>query len=136
MFFRELLTASIIALVIGLGLVLLSRRWGIRAGVVYLFLLIFMATWAGGVWIRPFGPPIGEVHWLGFLIFGLFVALLLALFMPPRPPRGRQETLDALERMAAAKQLEEVTYVTLGVVFWVVLSLLLGAVILRYLIRA
>ena len=135
MFFKELLTALVIALMVSVGLVLLSRRGGRRTGVIYLFLIVFMATWAGGVWIRPFGPPVSHVHWLGFLIIGLFVALLLALFLPQRPPRGRQETLDALEQMAAAKQLEKVTYVTLGVVFWVVLFLLLGAVILRYLIR-
>lgn len=135
MLFKELLTALVISLMVGVGLVLLSRRWGRRTGVVYLFLIIFLATWAGGVRIRPFGPPIGQVHWLGFLIIGLFVALLLALFLPQRPPRGRRETLDTIEQMAAAKQIEEVTYVTLGVIFWVVLALLLGAVILRYLIR-
>jgi hypothetical protein len=136
MFLKELLTALIIALTVSLVFALLSRREGRRTGFVYLFLIIFMATWAGGVWIRPFGPPIGDVYWLGFLMAGLIVALLLALFLPQRPPRGREETLDALEQMAAAKQIEEVTYFTLGALFWLVLLLFLGIVVLRYVIRA
>jgi hypothetical protein len=93
MLLKELLTALVIALMVNLGLVLISRRDGRRTGVVYLFLIIFLATWAGGAWIRPFGPPIGHVHWLGFLIIGLFVALLLALFLPQRPPRGRRRDI-------------------------------------------
>jgi hypothetical protein len=136
MFLKELLTALIIALMVSLIFALMSRRGGWRTGFVYLFLIVFMATWACGVWIRPFGPPIGDVYWLGFLIAGLIVALLLALFLPQRPPRGRQETLDALEQMAAAKRVEEVTYVTLGVMFWLVLFLFLCIVVLRYVIGA
>ena len=91
-----------------------------------------MATWAGGVWIRPFGPALADIRWLQFLVIGLLAVLLVALFAPLRPPRGRHDTLDQLEDLAQQKQIEKMTYIALGAVFWVVLCVLIWAVIANY----
>jgi len=54
----------------------------------FLFVVLLLATWAGGVWLPPLGPAAWGVHWLSFVVVGLFVALLLAATMPPRYTRA------------------------------------------------
>jgi quinol-cytochrome oxidoreductase complex cytochrome b subunit len=76
-----------------------------------------------------------DIRWMQFLVVGLLAVLLAALFVPLRPPRGRDETLDQLEEMAKQKQLEKMTYITLSTVFWVVLCAFIWAVIANYVLR-
>ena len=112
--------------------VLLARRAGRRIGLLWLFLLLFLAAWAGGVWIRPLGPDLWGIHWLGFLLAGLVVALALVATRSPKAPQGRHETLDMLEEMQQERALEETAYVTLSLFYWVLLLLLVAAIIGRY----
>jgi hypothetical protein len=133
MVIAEFAFSLVIALMLSVGFVLLTQSRRKRQGFRWLFLLIWIATWAGGVWLRPFGPSIGGVHWLQFLIAGLIFVGLIALFLPNRPPYGRIETLEKLAEMRRGKELEQATYVTLGVLFWVILAILIIAIIVRYL---
>ena len=132
--FKEFLISLVVALVLCVIFALVTRRKARRTGFVWFFLFVLMATWAGGVWIRPFGPAWGDVRWLQFLVIGLLVVLMFALFAPLRPPRGRHETLDQLDEIAQQKELAEVTYITLGIVFWVILIIFILAIITRYII--
>jgi len=132
MFILELLIAVGVSLILSALFVLATRRGGRRAGLVWLFLIIFLATWAGGVWLRPFGPTIWGIHWLAFVLAGLFVLGILAIAAPQRAPRGRHETLDMLERVARERELDQVTYLTLGTFFWILLVALIIAIIVRY----
>lgn len=130
--FKEFLISLVVALVLCVIFALITRKRARRTGFVWFFLFVLMATWAGGVWVRPFGPAISEVRWLQFLVVGLLVVLIFALFAPLRPPRDRHETLDQLEEIARQKELTKVTYITLGIVFWVILVILIIAIIVRY----
>jgi quinol-cytochrome oxidoreductase complex cytochrome b subunit len=94
-----------------------------------------MATWPGGVWVRPFGPELADIRWLQFLVVGLLAVLLVSLFAPLKPPQGRNETLDQLEEMAHQKQIQKITYKTLGAVFLLVLCFFIWAVIANYMMR-
>ncbi|MGD2037867.1 MAG: hypothetical protein PVH28_08290 [Desulfobacterales bacterium] len=132
--FKEFLISLVVALVLCVIFALVSRSNARRTGFVWFFLFVLMATWAGGVWIRPFGPALSDVRWLQFLVVGLLVVLMFALFAPLKPPRGRHETLDQLEEIAHQKELTKVTYITLGLVFWVILVILIIAIIARYVI--
>ena len=134
MAFKEFLISLVVALVLCVIFALVTRRKARRTGFVWFFLFVLMATWAGGVWIRPFGPAWGDVRWLQFLVIGLLVVLMFALFAPLRPPRGRHETLDQLDEIAQQKELAKVTYITLGIVFWVILIIFILAIISRYVI--
>jgi MFS family permease len=109
-----------------------TREAGQRTGLIWLFLIIFLATWAGGIWLRPFGPTVWGIRWIVFLLAGLIIVLFLFIFIPRKAPRGRHETLDMLERIEEEKELEKVTYITLSVFFWILLSALVIAIILRY----
>jgi len=133
MFILELLIAVCISLILSALFVLATRRGGRKTGLLWLFLVLFLATWAGGVWLKPFGPTVWGIHWLSFLFAGLFVLAILAIAAPGRAPRGRRETLDMLERVARERELDQLTYLTLSAFFWILLAALTIAIIIRYL---
>jgi hypothetical protein len=85
MFLREFLVAAVIGLVLSAAFALSARRQGPRSGFLWLFLFLLAATWAGGIWLSPFGPSVWGVRWLQFLAAGLFVLALMVLFKPKRP---------------------------------------------------
>jgi Ca2+/Na+ antiporter len=132
MAFIEFLISVVVALVLCVIFALVTRSHRRRTGFVWFFLFVLLATWAGGLWIRPFGPALGDIRWLQFLVVGLLVVLMFALFAPLKPPKGRQDTLEQLEEIARQKEFAKVTYITLGIVFWVVLVILAIAIIARY----
>jgi Ca2+/Na+ antiporter len=132
MIFKEFLMSLVVALIGCVIFALVTRSRTRRTGFVWFFLFVLMATWAGGVWIRPFGPVLADIRWLQFIVVGLLAVFLVALFAPLKPPRSRHDTLDQLEEMAQLKELEKITYITIGVVFWVVCLVLLWAIILHY----
>lgn len=132
MVIKEFFVSLVVALVLCVIFALVTRSRGRRTGFAWFFLFVLMATWAGGVWLRPFGPALGDIRWLQFLVVGLLVVLMFALFAPLKPPRGRLDTLDQLEEIARQKELTKVTYITLGIVFWIILALLIIAIIIRY----
>jgi hypothetical protein len=132
MILKEFLVSLTVALLVCVVFALITRSNVRRTGFGWFLLLVLLGTWAGGVWLRPFGPIWGDIRWLQFLIAGLLVLLLFALFAPFKKPRGRQETIDQLEEIARQKEVQKVTYVTLGIVFWVVLVILIAAIIIRY----
>jgi len=135
MIFKEFLVSLAVTLLVCAMYVLATRSSVRRTGFGWLFLVVLLATWAGGVWLRPFGPAFGDIRWLQFLIVGLLVVLLIALFAPFKPPRGRHDTLNQLQAIARQKELQKVTYVTLGIVFWVILVILIAAIAIRYIAR-
>jgi hypothetical protein len=132
MIFKELLVSLAVALLVSAVFALVTRRRIRRTGFGWFFLFVFIATWAGGVWLRPFGPVWSDIRWLQFLIAGLMVVLLFALFAPFKPPRGRHQTLAQLDEIARQKELQKLSYVTLGIVFWVALVILMSAIVVRY----
>lgn len=132
MLVADILVALIFALLLSLLFALLTPGEKKKAGLFWLFLILFLATWAGGIWMRPFGPTLWGLHWLIFVIVGVLVALFLSLSALRRAPRGRHETIDILEQMEKEEELETVAYITLGLFFWVLLAFLVVAVYVRY----
>jgi hypothetical protein len=132
---KEFLIALTIATVLSVTFALATRSRGNRAGFTWFFLIILMATWAGGIWLQPFGPAFGEIRWMPLLAIGLLFAIFITLFGTRKPPHGRHETLDKLEEIAQERKLEKVAYVTLSAFFWVVLLTLLVAIFIRYVMR-
>jgi Ca2+/Na+ antiporter len=133
MLLLELLVALLVSLMLSAVFALATWKRGKRKGLVWLFLLIFFATWAGGLWMRPFGPTLWGIHWLSFLLVGLVVALILAASQARPKPRGRDETIEILEKMRQKREVEQVAWITLTIFFWVLLLSLLSAIVFRYL---
>jgi hypothetical protein len=55
------------------------RTWPVLLG---FFVILFMTTWAAGVWMTPIGSSLWGVPWLSFLIVGILFALLLTAIIP------------------------------------------------------
>lgn len=94
--------------------------------IIFLFLIFFLAIWAGGIWMAPVGPVIAGYTWLPFVLVGLFVLLLIAAASAPRePPRTTAEARVEAEEAAAVGT-------ALGAFFWILLTALIVAIIVSY----
>lgn len=146
MFLLDLAVAFMIAFVLSAIFVAVLgwRRPGetsgaeaIGGGALFFFLILFLATWAGGAWLATPGAARGA-YWFPFVVVGLLVALVLAAVVPTgeerwrwRHPRAGQATAAAMsaERERAAADL----VVGFGVFFWALLIGLALAVLVAYL---
>jgi hypothetical protein len=128
----EVLVALAVSLFVSVLFGSVMRSRVPRTGFIWFFLILFLTTWAGGIWIGPFGPLLGEVYWLPFVLVAMVVGLLLAALAPRRTPRGRIETLEMLEEIQQERKLQKLTYISFGVFFWVALLALMTAIIVRY----
>ncbi len=128
MFFIELATAFLLALAVSLIFAYGFRRRGLWPGFLLFFLIVFLFTWAGGVWVTPFGPQFAGVRWLPFLIVALIIAFFIAAAIPPAYTRPRTSESSDL-RQARAREVSQF----LGIFFWLLVGILLLALALRYL---
>ena len=127
-FFVALLIALLVSVLFGFAL----RRRIPRKGFFWFFLILLLATWAGGMWIGPFGPSFRGIFWLPFVLVAVVVGAFLAAIAPRRAPTGRIETLEMLEEIEQKRKLEKLTYISFGVFFWVALFALITVIIVRY----
>jgi len=125
----------IIALVFSAIFAWIIRRQGPRGGFFWFFLIILLATWAGGIWIEPIGPVLWGVYWLPFLFIAFIFSLILSLSAHDRKPRTREDTLKEIEDARKEEALQELTYVTLNLFFWFLLAALAVAIVIRYVTR-
>jgi hypothetical protein len=122
MFIRDVLLALVIALLFTAIFVGRCCRRGPWASLWTFFVILFLATWAGGLWITPFGPLIFGIYWMPFLLIGLLVALLLAAAEPVCPPRTTKEAVEQAKEEIAVER-------TINAFFWV-LAVMLGVFIM------
>lgn len=121
-----LLIASIFAsLLVGL----LGRRGpGPFSGLLFFLLLLFLAVWAGGIWITPVGPVAWGVSWVTFLVLGLVFSMLLAAAIPPIKPRSLKRHKPSPEETVAAEAAE----IAVDFFFWILIFVLLATIVSRY----
>jgi len=127
MFYADLIAAFVITLVLSLIFGLGLRILRIRTTIWAFFLLLFFATWAGGMWMLPVGPPLWGVSWMSFVVVGVVVALIIAVFITSRPPlrRRSQEEVEVRDRAEVLNLFNRY--------YWVLMALLGGAIVLGYL---
>ena len=75
------------------------------------------------------------VRWLPFVLVGVIAVLLFVALSHNRLPKGRRETLEMLDRIKQEKEIEQITYVTLSLFFWVLLLGLIAAIVIHYVWR-
>jgi hypothetical protein len=121
-FLFALIIASIVTSIFVFGL----GRKGPWASFLIFFIVVLLASWAGGIWLTPVGPPLFGVHWASFLIVAFVFAILLVAAIPPRRP----STVELVE--PGQKPAEEAVAGVLSVFFWILIGLLLFVIILRY----
>jgi hypothetical protein len=124
MFFVDAFVALLVAVILSAIFIRGFRRQGPWASYLIFFIVVFLAAWAGGVWVSPGGLEPWGPYWLPFLLVGLIFGLLLAASAPPRPPRSRAE----VDKNTQESSSPEPAY---GVCFWFLL-MVLGVVILAH----
>ncbi len=87
MFFTDLVLVLVISIVLTAAFAMGFRKQRLQFRLIFLFLLLFLATWAGGVWTKPFGPVIFSENFLSFLVVGIIVSMLLTAVLPPGQSR-------------------------------------------------
>ena len=128
MFFSGLLFALVIACLLTLIFAIGFRRQGWGIGLMIFFLVLFLATWAGGVWLTPIGPVWWGVPWLSFLLVGIVMALLLVALIPDG--RRARPAADPTRETPAERD----TLVAIDIFFWVLIAGLFVTIIIRYLV--
>jgi len=71
--------------------------------------------------LAPFGPPVGNIYWLPFLLIAVLSAIVIVAVEPPRD-RTRAERVERDRELKMG----------IGVFFWVLVGALVLAVVLRY----
>jgi hypothetical protein len=88
-------------------------------GLFFAMLIVFLGTWAGGIWLVPIGPQLWGASWLGFLVVGFLVSLLVAaLVVPPTP--------DGLPREKAAPRFPIMSVFALALILLLMLAVVVG----------
>ena len=127
----DLLIALAVASLLAAVVFLLLRTTGPWASFPLLFLALFLATWAGGIWLAPIGRPVGGVYWLSFLMAGIVFALLLSAVVPPERPEMEESTIELLTE-TEKKARERKNRLAVGLLFWLFAGVLSAAILLRY----
>lgn len=127
MFIVDLLFAFVMAGIFTLVFAVGFRRPGPWSSVVAFFLVIFLAAWAGGLWISPAGPVFLGIYWLPILLTAFLVALLLASVPPRRPPHV--ETVSVAKERAREEQTVRRAF---DAFFWAVLVGFAVLIVLGY----
>jgi K+-sensing histidine kinase KdpD len=127
MFILDMLFALAIALLLTGLFAMLFRGMRMGNGLLFFLLILFLATWSGGLWIGPFGPTLLNVFWLPFLLVGLLISLLMVIFITPVSP---QQPLDET-RMQTSPNAPAV--IVIDALFWILILGLLVTLVVAYL---
>jgi hypothetical protein len=105
----------------------LFRTKGPWNNLVLFFIVIFLSTWAGGIWLYPFGPYLWGITWLPFLLAAIFITVLLIAATPP-PEETTVELIDQNKKEAEKKMIQK----SVSAFFMVIIIALVVAIIGRY----
>jgi len=111
--------ALFIAFIITLLFSIFSKRP--FRGLWIFFLILFLVTLSGQLWISPFGPTTYGITWVPLIFTPLFFIFLILALIPPidiKDNKGRTTPDGA--------------FIALGLFFWVMIILLILAIALGY----
>lgn len=112
-----ILFALILSAIIGWGLGWRhpSQSSTAAASLLFLFVVLLLAMWAAAIWMPEWGPVYYGSAWLGILLVGLFIALVILAVASPDWRRRGPRRVD-LEAETAAE-----TTAVFGCFFWILL---------------
>jgi hypothetical protein len=117
------LMAMLFTAIFVLGFLRGGGPWSV---VVMFFLIVFLAGWAGSLWISPAGPALLGIFWVPIIAVAFVFAVLLTSLIPRRPPTQSVETISQV------KQEEQATQRVFNLFFWVLLIGLAVVIVLGY----
>jgi hypothetical protein len=84
------------------------------------FVLIFLATWSGQLWITPANAMAGNVAWIPLLVIALIFLFVLLAVIPAVPDIKKDG------------EVEEGPLIAIGIFFWILIVLLIFSIALGY----
>ena len=127
----SILLALVFALLLSFGF--RRRGPGPYGGFVFLFIIIFMFTWAIGSLLAPLGPLYFGVSWLGYFLVAVMVMLLLGALIPRDRPGPRIISKSEVDERARQEKYPTATQISVGIFFWLMIFGLLVIVLSEYL---
>jgi hypothetical protein len=127
MFLTDLVLVLVISIILTGAFAIGFRKQGFRFGIIFFFLLLFLSTWAGGIWVPSVGPSILSVNFFSFLIVGFIVAMLLTAVLPP----GDSEHI--IKEKKGEVRVESCKIVTVDLLFLMLVVILTVLILVAYL---
>jgi hypothetical protein len=122
MFYYHVPAAFIITFVMVLFIALYTRRR--LKGLWLVFLAIFLISWSGQLWVRPFGPTWHGIIWMPLFIISFLTSILVLWLLPSTPAsKIKNEPIP----------MNEVPLIGLGIFFWIAMILLMLSIVAGYL---
>ncbi len=122
--------AFLFSLVISLFFVIifavLAGRRGPWNNIAVFFLVVFLATWGIGSYLRFLWFPVMGVYWLPFFLVALLFSLLLASILAQKPSSREPGELEEVRNVKRPP-------LKLGLFFWLFIAVLLILIIIIYL---
>ncbi len=117
---NELLIAIFVALLFGIITVriILKGKYSWRYFWA-IFALIFMSTFAVGLWVTPVGGILWDYYWVPYVSMGIFMSLLLAATAPVVSKENFDKPLDGKDSRYSG-----LPVFLLGKFYWLMLFLL------------
>jgi amino acid transporter len=122
--YYEIVAALLMALIITVFFSGVLKHKGPWGAIWLVFITVFLSSWAGYLWINPFGPMVLGVSVAPIFVVGLIFAFILAAVSVPQ--RRTVQNLTIKEDVA------EDTKVAIGIFFWIVLIILIIAIAIGY----
>jgi len=127
-FFEVLLYTALAVLITAVFAIVFKQRgpWG---SLWAFFLIIFLAIWAAGLWVRPYGIETFGITWVPVAFFGVLFALVVSAAAPPsnRRTMQKEEKIDPEAKNKPA-------LVAFSAYFWLLMVVLAIAIILGYIL--
>jgi len=127
MFIVDLLYALFIGLSIAWFFSLFFGHRGPWNNFFLFFIVVFLFSWGGGVWITPVGPTFWGVSFLPFLFMAIFITLLLSVATPRSARRRKVSKEKAIE--------ETELQVAFDIFYWILIIVLAVVVFSPYVFR-
>lgn len=112
--------AAIIAAILVIFILSLILKRPMR-GFGLVFIILFLATWTGQLWITPFGPRTLGISWIPLIVVGMLLAFMI-LALSSDVAAGKPQKADR----------EEGPIIVAGFFFWLILIVLIFAIIIGY----
>lgn len=104
------------------------KRKDERRGIYQIFLIVFLAIWAGTIWtVKRISFP----FLIGFLLLILFILVLFS-FISRHPPKNRHETKLMLDQIGMEKVVERFINQYLSFFYWPLVGVLIMLIVLKY----
>jgi hypothetical protein len=132
--YSAIMAAIGVALVLTILFVALGTRGPWRAAWT-LFLVLFLAMWATGLYVSPVGPVYWGIAWVPIIFAGILFSVFLIAVMPDAgriKRRSRNSKVETANKDANLTNLDstEITSATIGGFFWILIILFTIAIII------